>query len=339
MSQMNRIEIRRRDIIELTVGGVAVSLVGMIADSSIAHAKVAKHFPITVPDGVQKTIKAPDGTELSTREYGNPKGPPILFIHGFSQCYLSWSKQITDPDLLKRYRLVTMDLRGHGCSDAPAGPYLPKTQADDVKAVIDRLNLDKVTLVGWSLGGVILLDYLHKHGISSSAGAVFVGSGTGDSSNQSQNFLGPALLANIPGMTGLDLKTNIVAPPSVIVNLAATRAFLSAVPKAPFSDADFTSALAYNMIVTPKSRLASISRVNAENPPQDYEKSVMPAMKAAGLRVLVVGGNEDKLVLHAASEFIALHTGGRLLSYQRTGHAPMLEQVERFNADLASFVG
>ena len=62
-------------------------------------------------------------------------------------------------------------------------------------------------------------------------------------------------------------------------------------------------------------------------------------LKAAGFRVLVVGGTDDKLVLHAAAEFIAHHTGGRLLSYKRTGHATMLEQAERFNADLASFVG
>jgi non-heme chloroperoxidase len=339
MSQMNRIKIGRRDIIQLTASGVAVSLASMIAESSIAHAKTDSHLSKAVPDGIQKPIKAPDGTELSTREYGNPKGAPILFIHGFSQCYLSWSKQITDPVLLAKYRLITMDLRGHGCSDAPAGPYLPKTQADDIKAVIDGLNLDRVTLVGWSLGGVIVLDYLHTHGMSSSAGAMFVDSGAGDSSNQSQDFIGPSLLTNIPGMTGLDLKTNVVTPPSVATNIAATRAFLSAVPETPFSDADFALALAYNMSVTPKSRLASISRVNAENPPQDYEKSVMPAMKAAGFRVLVVSGNEDKLVFHATAEFIAHHTGGRLLSYERTGHAPMIERAERFNADLAAFVG
>lgn len=337
---MNKYETSRRNIIEVAAGGLAASFVCAIADISTVQAGEASRLsPISVPDGIQKSIKAPDGTEISTREYGNPKGPQILFIHGWSQCYMSWYRQITDPALLRRYRLVTMDLRGHGCSDAPVGPYLPRTQADDVKAVIDGLNLNRVTLVGWSLGGVIVLDYLHAHGTASSAGAVFVSSGVGESSNHNQNFFGPGLLTNITGMTGLDLKTNMVTPPSVAVNVAATFAFLSSVPKSPFSDADLGTALAYNMNTTPKSRLASISRVNDGNPPQDYEKSVMPAMKAAGFRVLVVGGKDDMVVLHAASEFIANHTGGRLLSYMRTGHAPMLEQVKRFNADLASFVG
>jgi pimeloyl-ACP methyl ester carboxylesterase len=337
---MKKHEIRRRNVIQLATGGIAVSFAGVIADRATAHAEGAGRLsPIAIPDGIQKSVKAPDGTQISTREYGNPKGPPILFIHGFSQCYMSWYKQITDPALLGRYRLVTMDLRGHGCSDAPVGPYLPRTQADDVKAVVDSMNLNKVTLVGWSLGGVIVLDYLHAHGTSSSTGAVFVGSGVGDSSDQNQNFFGPGLLANITGMTGLDLKKNTVTSPSVAANVAATFAFLSAVPKSPFSDADLSTALAYNMIASPNSRLASISRVNNENPPQDYEKSVMPAMRAAGYRVLVVGGKDDNVVLHAASEFIASHTGGQLLAYEGAGHAPMLEQAQRFNSDLASFIG
>jgi pimeloyl-ACP methyl ester carboxylesterase len=337
---MNRIEIARRRIIELAAGGIAASTVGAIANTSIAHAEgVSRVSPVVVPDGIEKSIKAPDGTLISTREYGNAKGTPILFVHGFSQCYMSWYKQLVDPALLRRYRLVTMDLRGHGCSDAPVGPYLPSTQADDVKAVIDGLNLNQVTLVGWSLGGVIILDYLNKHGTTSSGAAVFVSSGVGESSNQTQNFFGPGLLENLTGMTGLNLKEHTVKLPSVSVNVAATLAFLNAVPKKPFSGDDLGTALAYNMIVSPNVRLASISRVNESNPPQDYEKSVMPAIKAASYRVLVVAGRDDKVVLHAASEFIANHTGGRLLSYAETGHAPMLEQAERFNADLASFVG
>ena len=48
------------------------------------------------------------GTQLHVIETGNPKGRPILFIHGFSQCWLAWSRQLKS-DLADDYRLIAMD--------------------------------------------------------------------------------------------------------------------------------------------------------------------------------------------------------------------------------------
>src|SRR4030095_14483325 len=63
-----------------------------------------------------QTITGGGGVQLHLVETGNPNGRPILFIHGFSQCWLAWSRQLTS-DLTDRYRLVAMDLRGHGLSE------------------------------------------------------------------------------------------------------------------------------------------------------------------------------------------------------------------------------
>ena len=62
------------------------------------------------------------GTRLHLVETGNSKGRPILFLHGFSQCGLAWSRQL-NSDLAEDYRLVAMDLRGHGLSDKPRDGY------------------------------------------------------------------------------------------------------------------------------------------------------------------------------------------------------------------------
>jgi non-heme chloroperoxidase len=56
---------------------------------------------------------------ISAQDWGNPDGPEILFIHGFSQSHLSWIKQVTNSDLAKEFHMVTYDLRGHGNSDKP----------------------------------------------------------------------------------------------------------------------------------------------------------------------------------------------------------------------------
>src|SRR6202040_4393670 len=83
--------------------------------------------------------RGPDGNRASAQDWGNPNGPEILFIHGFSQSHLSWIKQVTNSDLAKEFHLVTYDLRGHGNSDKPLEPERYKTSkywADELQAVI-----------------------------------------------------------------------------------------------------------------------------------------------------------------------------------------------------------
>jgi alpha/beta hydrolase fold len=65
-------------------------------------------------------IHSPDGVTFQAYEWGNPSGRPIVFIHGIYQSALSWIKQIGDAALVANYRLIAIDLRGHGASDKPA---------------------------------------------------------------------------------------------------------------------------------------------------------------------------------------------------------------------------
>ncbi len=94
------------------------------------------------------------GTKLHIVEAGNPQGRPILFIHGFSQCCLTWRRQM-DSDLANDYRLVAVDMRGHGLSEKPRDAYADsKLWADDVDAVLRSLRLEHAILSGWSVRSV-----------------------------------------------------------------------------------------------------------------------------------------------------------------------------------------
>jgi non-heme chloroperoxidase len=62
------------------------------------------------------------GAQLHVVESGNLQGRPILYIHGLSQCWLQWTRQISS-DLAQDHRLVAMDMRGHGLSDKPLQGY------------------------------------------------------------------------------------------------------------------------------------------------------------------------------------------------------------------------
>ena len=95
------------------------------------------------------TISGGGGVRLHVVENGKADGRPILFIHGTSQCWLSWSKQL-NSNLADRYRLVAMDMRGHGLSDKPRDAYGDsRLWADDVNAVIRTLKLDRPVHCGW----------------------------------------------------------------------------------------------------------------------------------------------------------------------------------------------
>lgn len=89
-------------------------------------------------------------------------GKPVVLIHGWSCSHLHFEKQI--EELSKKFKVVYYDLRGHGLSEVPDyGLTLPRF-AQDLKELIDHLNLKDVTLVGWSMGTSIIFDYVSQFG-------------------------------------------------------------------------------------------------------------------------------------------------------------------------------
>ena len=114
------------------------------------------------------------GCQLHLVETGNPEGRPILFIHGFSQCWMAWSRQL-NSDLARNHRLIAMDLRGHGKSDKPREGYdNSRLWADDIASVIRELDLERPVLSGWSYGPLVILDYIRHYGQDSIGGIQFV---------------------------------------------------------------------------------------------------------------------------------------------------------------------
>ena len=81
------------------------------------------------------------------------QGQPVLFIHGLGSSARDWEYQISF--FSKQYRVITFDLRGHGQSQKPAGPYSMSLFAQDTAELIKSLGVAPVHVVGISLGGMI----------------------------------------------------------------------------------------------------------------------------------------------------------------------------------------
>ena len=262
------------------------------------------------------TVKTPDGLTISAQEWGNPAGPEILFIHGFSQSHLSWMRQV-DSDLAKEFRIVTYDLRGHGNSDKPldAARYRDsKAWGDEVQAVIDTAGLKRPVLVGWSYAGRVISDYLATHGADQLAGINFV----------------DAPIKVDPALIGDNIKNlPLMASEDLVINITATRSFLhGCFSRQPSAD-DYETMLAFNMMVLPKVRAGLGGR------PLDAS-DMMSKLK---LPVLVTHGAEDRNAKVGAGQYTAsIIPGAKLSIYEGIGHSPFYEDAPRFNAELAAFV-
>jgi len=92
-----------------------------------------------------------DDCSLHYEEYG--QGEPVLLLHGLGSSCQDWEYQI--PALARQYRVIAMDMRGHGRSDKPPRPYSIKGMSADVEALIEHLRLGPVHVVGLSMGGMI----------------------------------------------------------------------------------------------------------------------------------------------------------------------------------------
>ena len=83
------------------------------------------------------------------------EGSPILFIHGLGSSVRDWEMQ--EPYFSREYRVITLDVRGHGKSDKPPGPYDVPLFANDVIEFIRALDIKPINVVGISMGGMIAL--------------------------------------------------------------------------------------------------------------------------------------------------------------------------------------
>lgn len=99
--------------------------------------------------------RSSDGTRIAYEVRGrdDAAAPPLVLVHGLGYARPGWGP--FPEALADDHRLVLLDNRGIGDSDVPPGPYTAEQMAGDVVAVLDELSLERVHLLGTSLGGMI----------------------------------------------------------------------------------------------------------------------------------------------------------------------------------------
>jgi pimeloyl-ACP methyl ester carboxylesterase len=266
-----------------------------------------------------REVRGGGGLSLHVREWGPEDGQPIVFVHGWSQNHLCWTKQV-ESSLAQEFRLVAFDLRGHGMSDAPLEPERytdAELWADDLRAILDELELVRPVLVGWSYGAFVICDYLRLRGQERIAAIEFVEGVTKLGEAAFGTYIGPGFLDHFVDATSDDLPTSI----------RAMRSFVRTCLVAPVSDDDVEAAVCWNVVV-PAAIRASLAAREIDND---------DVLRAIEVPLLVTHGREDSVVLPAMAEHVlATCPTAEASWYEGVGHAPHIEDPERFNRELAA---
>jgi pimeloyl-ACP methyl ester carboxylesterase len=265
----------------------------------------------------EHTIKGGGGLRLHVMEVGNPAGQPLLLLHGFSQCRLSWTRQF-ESDLADDFRLVAMDYRGHGLSEKPIDAYGDSMiWAEDVHAVITGLALERPVLVGHAYGGVVIGDYLRFYGDEQLKGIVLDGANTKVGTEAARKFVSEEFRALVPGLFSNSIDESMRALTE-----------LMRLCHGETEPAELYFFLGYNTIVPPYVREGLLSR-KLDN------DDVLGTLRAPAL---VIHGTSDPIVFPTLAERHAqLIPNARLSLYESVGHAPHWENAERFNRELREF--
>jgi len=102
-----------------------------------------------------KTAISKDGTKIIYSVYGKGE-PALVFVHGWCGSRAVWYKQV--PYFAKKYKVVVLDLAGHGASGCQRKAYTQEAYGEDVAAVVNAAGAKKVILIGHSMSGTIILE-------------------------------------------------------------------------------------------------------------------------------------------------------------------------------------
>ncbi|GLK76486.1 arylesterase [Methylopila jiangsuensis] len=269
-------------------------------------------------------IESRDGAHLHVKDAG--KGKPVVLIHGWPLTGDMFEYQ-TLALLEAGYRVITYDRRGFGQSAHPATGYDYDTFADDLAAVLDKLDIREANLVGFSMGGGEIARYLTRHGSDRIAKTVLVAS------------VVPYLLKDDSNPDGVDasvfrdMKSEIRKDRFAFLQTFAKQFYGVGVISRPVSSAllDWTFTLA--LMASPKATLDCVDAFGRT----DFR----PDLKSFTKPTLIIHGASDATVPIKPSGKAAAAgiPGSTYIEYDGEPHGLFATDPERLNRDLIQFIG
>jgi len=263
------------------------------SDSNAADATVVANRFFTSSDGVR----------LHVLEAGaHHTGPVIVLVPGWSMPASLWQAQL--EELGRRHHVIAFDPRGQGLSDIPAGGYHIDRRADDLHNLIAQYP--RVILVGWSLGALEALQYVHRHGETKLAALVLVDSSVGEGPDGGPSSLPEALRRN---------------------RRETVRDFIGAIFKSPRSEAEQSALLEAALRMTLEHSIALFPSTF----PREHWRNLARGFSGHLLYVVTPQFAGQAQALQAA------RPETRIAIFEQAGHALFVDEATRFNRLLEEF--
>jgi len=246
------------------------------------------------------------------------EGPPIVLIHGFSAA-LDWWDDIA-PALAANRRVIRLDLIGHGGTEAPLSGYQIERQAKLVAAVLDKLGVDRVTVIGHSMGGEVATA-LTEANPARIEQLVLI-----DSPPKPETTLNLGTRLALTPVVG-ELLWRFVSPDMIRKMLAQGFAPGFPVPKKFIADVRQLTYTAF------RSAHDDSMAYETENPVVDRLVALDPVPP-----LLVIFGSRDALEAPATAKLYERVPGARVVILDGPGHSPMVEAPEKTLALIKDFL-
>jgi pimeloyl-ACP methyl ester carboxylesterase len=265
-----------------------------------------------------------EGRWLNLIDIGS--GPVVLLVHGLAGCWQNWLENISS--LAVDYRVIAIDLPGFGESEMPARPISISGYARTLDALCDALELDTVRVVGNSMGGFVAAELAIRSPARVEALCLVAAAGLSVERARADRSRG--VRHRIENLLFFYTAWLAGKFPSLALRPRVRRWMLGLIVAHP-------EALPGPLIAEQVRGIAKPGFDAALEALTRYP--IRDRLGEIACPTLIVWGDEDRLVPPSdAAEFEWLIAGSRKLTYEDTGHAPMLERPERFNADLRAFL-
>lgn len=302
--------------------GVPVAAIGILIaflwtpDMTVADAR-AKYA-----NGESEFVQLEPGLIVHLRDEGKADGPVLMLLHGSNSSLHTWEPWVAR--LKSRYRIISVDLPGHGLTGAsPRRDYSAASSVVVVDAVAKERGLGRFTLAGNSMGGWIAMHYALTHPDKLS-GLILIDAGGAPPMRSGSLPIG-FRLARTPVIR--DLLENMTPRSLVETSLRQMVSVQASVTRQGVDR--YWWLLRY-----PGNRRATIDRFS-------MPYTALSKARFAGFAVptLIMWGREDKLIpLASAVWYAAAIPGNRTVIYDGIGHLPMEEAPDRTAADVAAFI-
>lgn len=250
----------------------------------------------------------------------NGQGKPIVFIPGLAATLETWNYQILG--LSDKFRCIRLDMRGHGNSDKPNSNYSYDEMCKDLQAFLIALGLTDVTLVGWSMGAGISLNYTTDFNQDNRVShLVMVGSAT------------PRFVASETEPYGIDEETAKTSLENMRISMPETMA--------AFASANFHRP---NMEATANWFLSLWLKMPAYVGYKCFKtlltEDLRDKLSAVTLPTLICHGRHDQVCHQGWAEYMQNHiSDSKLTWFENSGHALMVEEPDKLSQEIMAFLG